>query len=150
MDEDASGQPIPGGAVPYVVTTTDRGGILVTAASSNMLLVVDPLTGMVRNRIPVGSMPRGLLVVEDVAYVYNRGDLTLSVVDLGNSFHEPVERYRVVLATDPAPAFIQQGRRLFYDVSFSSNGTFACGSCHPDAHVDQLVWNLGDGPRSTR
>ena len=149
LDEDASGQPIPGSAVPYAVATTDEGSLLVTAASSARLLVVDPLTGVVNHRITVGALPRGVVVVGNDAYVYNRGDMTLSIVNLGDEAMKPAEQHRVAFATDPAPAHIQEGRRLFYDAKFSSNGTFACGSCHQDGHADHLVWDLGDGPRST-
>ncbi len=150
MDENASGQPIPGGAVPYAVTTTDQGQVLVTAASSGALLVVDPITGLVNHRIPVGALPRGVVAVGNHAYVYNRGDMTLSIVSLGDgNTAKPAEVHRVAFATDPAPSHIQEGRRLFYDARFSSNGTFACGSCHADGHTDHLVWDLGDGPRST-
>lgn len=150
VDEDDSGQPIPGGAVPYAMTVTDSGDLLVTAASSDTVLVVDRLTGVVKQRLRVGAMPRGIIAIGDRAYVYNRGDLTLSIVDLSaDRSTGPMEVKRVVFATDPAPSRIQEGRRLFYSAAFSSNGTFACGSCHPDGHVDHLVWDLGDGPRST-
>lgn len=150
LDEDASGQPIPGGAVPYDVTATESGELLVTAASSKRLLIVDPLSGLVKQRIPVGALPRGVVAVGSYAYVYNRGNMTLSIVHLGDSHSiKATEERRVAFATDPAPAHIQKGRRLFYNAKFSSNGTFACASCHQDGHADHLVWDLGDGPRST-
>jgi YVTN family beta-propeller protein len=150
LDEDVSGQPIPGGAVPYDITTTEGGQLLVTAASSSRLLVVDPLTGLVSHRISVGTLPRGVVAAENYAYVYNQGEMTLSIVSLGdgNSI-KPMEETLVAFATDPAPSNIQEGRRLFYDARFLSNGTFACAGCHQNGHTDHLVWDLGDCPRST-
>lgn len=150
LDQNASGLAIPGGAVPYAVTTTEGGQLLVTAASSGTLLFVDPLTGLVKHRMRVGALPRDVIAVGNHAYVYNRGEMTVSIISLGdgNSI-EPKEETRVAFATDPAPANIQEGRRLFYDARFSSNGTFACASCHQDGHADHLVWDLGDGPRTS-
>lgn len=150
LDQNASGLPTPGGAVPYAVTTTESGQLLVTAASSSTMLFVDPLTGLVKHRMRVGALPRGVVAVGNYAYVYNRGEMTLSIVSLGDGDSiTPKEETRVVFATDPAPAHIQEGRRLFYDARFSSNGTFACASCHQDGHTDHLVWDLGDGPRTS-
>jgi YVTN family beta-propeller protein len=144
VDQDASGAAIPGGAVPAAVAIAKRGEILVAASGSDRLIIADA-TGGVRARVPVGSMPRGIATRGNRAYVYNRGDMSLSVVDLRRA----AEILRAPLSTDPLPADLAAGRRLFHAARFSANGTFSCASCHPDAHVDQLVWDLGDGPRTT-
>jgi YVTN family beta-propeller protein len=145
LDEDPqTGALLPGGAVPSAVTATAASELLVTAASSDTLLIVNP-SGVVRARVPVGSMPRGVVSKGLLAYVYNRGDLSVSIVDLLYAR----EIRRAALGSDPAPPGLAAGRRLFYSAAFSANGTFACASCHPDAHGDQLMWDLGDGPRTT-
>jgi cytochrome c553 len=41
------------------------------------------------------------------------------------------------------PPAVQRGRIAFNDASASASGTFACASCHPDGHVDQLLWVIG-------
>jgi hypothetical protein len=38
---------------------------------------------------------------------------------------------------------LRAGRILFHAARASSSGTFSCASCHPDAHVDQLLWFIG-------
>ena len=45
----------------------------------------------------------------------------------------------------------REGARLFQSATLSGNGTLACASCHPDGHVDGLVWELNerDGLRAT-
>jgi len=39
---------------------------------------------------------------------------------------------------------VKQGRGFLYDAKLSGNGTGACSSCHVDADMDHLAWNLGD------
>ena len=46
---------------------------------------------------------------------------------------------------DPTPAAIQVGRRHLYGTHENSGlGHVACASCHIDARMDRLAWDLGD------
>jgi len=45
---------------------------------------------------------------------------------------------------DPTPAAIRSGRGFLYDAKLSGNGTMSCASCHVDAEMDLLAWDLGD------
>ncbi|MEC7582964.1 MAG: cytochrome c peroxidase [Planctomycetota bacterium] len=144
LDED-NGQPVAGGAVPFALARTQKGEMLVTAASSDRLVIVGR-NGRVRARVVVGSMPRGVVTRGNRAWVYNRGDSTISVINI----RQAVETNRLAFSSDPLPADVVEGRRLFYDARFSGNGTFSCASCHPDAHTDHLVWSIGEGNRNTQ
>jgi hypothetical protein len=45
---------------------------------------------------------------------------------------------------DPTPPVIRQGRGFLYDAKLSGNGTVSCASCHIDADMDMIAWDLGD------
>lgn len=49
-----------------------------------------------------------------------------------------------VTSHNPLPLAQQQGRGFFYDARLSGNGTVSCGSCHFDADIDGVAWDLGD------
>lgn len=55
-----------------------------------------------------------------------------------------VKRGEIMVGNDPTPAAIKEGRGFLYDAKLSGNGTGACASCHVDADMDHLAWNLGD------
>src|SRR4029434_10692654 len=86
--------------------------------------------------------PRGLALKPGAAlYVLNRIANTISVVELsGNTVanENPIGSY------DPGTATIRQGRGFLYDAKLSGNGTVSCASCHIDAEMDLLAWDLGD------
>ena len=87
--------------------------------------------------------PRGLArhPVSGRLSVFNKLSQTISVVDpsAGTVLGE------IALAShDPIPEEQLLGRGLFYDARRSGNGTVSCGSCHFDADVDGVAWDLGD------
>ena len=90
--------------------------------------------------------PRGLALKPGAAlYVSNRIANTISVIELvGNTVAKeiPVGSY------DPTPAVIREGRGFLYDAKLSGNGMVSCASCHIDAEMDMIAWDLGD-PRGT-
>jgi hypothetical protein len=46
---------------------------------------------------------------------------------------------------DPSPKEVKRGRRHLYDThETSGTGVVACASCHIDARMDRLAWDLGD------
>jgi YVTN family beta-propeller protein len=74
-------------------------------------------------------------------YVMNKLSNSISVVD-------PVAH--AVLAEvpagsyDPMPAMAKEGRGFLFDARLSGNGTLSCASCHIDADLDGIAWDLGD------
>jgi cytochrome c553 len=113
----------------------------VSGMGSNNVVVLgtgDPL----RPTIEVGEGPTGLALDEARArlYVLDKFEGAISVVD--TTSQAEVER---VPFFDPSPAAIKVGRKHLYDThATSGTGVVACASCHVDARMDHLAWDLGD------
>ncbi len=134
---------------PYGVQVSGNGNVLVaTAAASSRFFTFDTGTNTVLARLDVGAIPRGVALASDgagapeTAYVLNTLESTVSVIDVSNPA-APVEVVRMDLVADPTPDSIRRGRIAFNTAEGSSTGTFACASCHPDGHTDQLLWIIG-------
>lgn len=90
----------------------------------------------------VGDGPTGIVL--DAArgriITLNRFGGSLSVVD--ESSLSPLGEVRFF---DPTPQFIRNGRPLLFDTHATSGlGQASCASCHVDARMDQLSWDLGE------
>ena len=70
----------------------------------------------------------------------NAVENTVSLVDV-TATKAPKLSARIVLH-DPTNPVLKQGRKAFETAEASATGTFACASCHPDGHTDQLLWVL--------
>ena len=151
LEPDPPTQPAPGTqlATPYgIEVTSDDRFLVISAAASNRIASVDASTGAVISRLDVGEIPRGI-------ELWDNGDGTHTVYvlnTLGNSVTVATLSAAGLLSTlttiadvgsDPTPDDVRLGRIAFNSASGSSTGTFACASCHPDAHVDQLLWVIG-------
>ena len=135
-------------ATPFGIEISGDDGILVgVAASSSRLFTMDADTGAVLGRVSVGGIPRALALESDAAgaptraWVHNVVESSVSLVDVSNPA-SPTQVHKVML-DDPTHPDVKAGRIAFNNAAASSSGTFSCGSCHPDAHTDQLLWNLG-------
>ena len=123
---------------------TDRVGILDTSTGTVAKFIeINPQArgSTVNARSKRG--PRGLALNSpaNVLYVLNRVSNTISIVNLTTntlSAEIPTGLF------DPTPSVIRAGRGFLYDHKLSGNGTGACASCHIDAEMDLLAWNLGD------
>ena len=126
---------------------TDRVGIFDTSKNQVAgFIEIDPQAiGSIVN--PASKRgPRGLALLPlnggaNMLYVLNRISNTISIVSL------PGNAVTVEIPTgsfDPTPAAIRNGRGFLYDHKLSGNGTGACASCHIDAEMDLLAWNLGN------
>jgi YVTN family beta-propeller protein len=113
----------------------------VTGMGSNNVVVLDGSLDRV-GRIEVGEGPTGIVLSEsgDRAFVLNRFEGSISVLQLSTS----AEIGRVALF-DPTPPEVKAGRKHLYDTHETSGlGHVSCASCHVDARVDRLAWDLGD------
>jgi hypothetical protein len=164
LDANPFGVPV---ATPYGVAASGNGSTLVvTAAGSDGEaglpgapgvtlpgLVTLSSSGAVLGRVPTGALPQGVALrsnaagAAQTAFVLNAGDSTLSVVDVSVA-SAPTVVATLAVGTDPTPPEVQRGRILFAAGRASTNGTFSCESCHPQGHVDQLLWviNTLEGP----
>ena len=116
----------------------------VTGMGSNNLVVVDAAGSRagIAPTIAVGEGPTGVVVDDARArvYVLDKFAAAISVVDTATE----VETARVPFY-DPSPAAIKAGRKHLYDTRKNSGlGQIACASCHVDARIDHLAWDLGD------
>lgn len=118
-----------------------RRGYVIGMGSGN-LVMVDNQGRRVGAPIAIGEGPTGLALDSNLnrLYVLSRFDARISVVDLRTE--RVIGRIRFF---DPTPRVINQGRRFLYDTHRTSGlGHLSCGSCHVDARLDRLAWDLGD------
>ncbi len=126
-----------------------------TAFGSDRIAQIDANSGAVTKRLDInpdaqGSAtsprtkkgPRGLAVKSGVSlYVLNRLANSISVVPLP-AF--TVAREIPIGSHDPTPAVVRTGRGFLFDAKVSGNGSVSCASCHIDADMDMIAWDLGD------
>jgi len=128
----------------------------VTSMGTNSVIVINSAGGrdsVLSTPIPVGQGPTGIVLnavganasSPSLAYVFNRFDANISVLNLAATTPGSAEVARVALSYDPTPQDIRNGRPLLYNTQlFSGLGQISCGSCHVDARTDRLAWDLGD------
>lgn len=134
-------------ATPYGIRVSgDDSTLVVTLAGSDKLITMDAVTGEVLGRVGVDAVPRGIALVSDGeghpenAWVLNAVENTVSLVDLADTSNPNL--VTKVILEDPTQLLLKRGRKAFETASASATGTFACASCHPDGHTDQLLWVL--------
>ncbi len=115
----------------------------VTGMGSRNLVVIDA-SGERARQLPIELKegPLGLALDEGRSrlYVLNRFSSSLSIVDT-----ESETLVADVPLFDPTPRTVKAGRRHLYDTRRTSGlGQASCASCHPDARMDRLAWDLGD------
>ncbi len=127
----------------------------ITAFGSDRVALVNADNGSITARIDInpaapGSVanprtmrgPRGLALKPGSAlYVLNRISNTLTVIDPAT---RTVAREIPVGSHDPTPQAIREGRGFLYSAKLSGGGLVSCASCHIDAEMDLLAWDLGD------
>lgn len=143
-------------ATPYgVALSADESTLVITLAGSSRLATLDAATLVTSGVVDLGTgsefgqqIPKGVALrsgpggVPQTAYVLNSMENTVSVVDISTPAR-PIQTGKIALLGDPVPAELRRGRVAFHNAFASSTGTFSCGSCHPDAHVDQILWRIG-------
>jgi YVTN family beta-propeller protein len=143
-------------AQPTAIAFGGNGSSYFLAAfGSDRIAQIDANSGAVTRRLDInpdaqGSAtsprtkkgPRGLAVKSGVSlYVLNRLANSISVVPLP-AF--TVAREIPIGSHDPTPTVIRNGRGFLFDAKVSGNGSVSCASCHIDADMDMLAWDLGD------
>jgi YVTN family beta-propeller protein len=150
-----------------VCITPDGKLALVTSSSSDRIAVVDleRMIGMLQaatpeerrhvipnhtgkpseyivQHIPTPITPRGILCSPDgtTAYVASMLDDSVAVIDL-KAFAVAA---RVDLGGSPELTKRRCGERLFHSANVSFRRQFSCSSCHPDGHIDNIVYDIED------
>jgi YVTN family beta-propeller protein len=115
----------------------------VTGMGSRNLVVIDTAGNRARPLpIELQEGPIGLALDEahERLYVLNRFSASLSIVNTDTD-----RLLTNVPLFDPTPRAVKAGRRHLYDTRRTSGlGQASCASCHPDARMDRLGWDLGD------
>ncbi len=115
----------------------------VAGMGSNNVAVIDANGARIGTTpITVGQGPAGLAMDEARGnlYVLNRFGGSLSIISLAT---EAVTS--TIPFFDPTPPAIKNGRPFLYDTRRTSGlGQASCASCHADARMDRLAWDLGD------
>jgi DNA-binding beta-propeller fold protein YncE len=143
-------------AMPTCIVFEPTGRYLYIAAfGTDRVAKFDTTTGTVTSFVEIdpqatGSTvlpatkrgPRGLALnaSANILYVLNRIYNTISIVNLSSNTVTEIPTGLF----DPTPTVIRAGRGFLYDHKLSGNGTGACASCHIDAEMDLLAWDLGD------
>ena len=133
-------------ATPFAIEVSDDDRTLVaSAAASDRLFTVDATTGAVLGRVEVGAGPRGIALEckagkPSRAWVLNALANSVSVVNLSDVANP--KWITTITLEDPTHPVFKRGRIAFNTARASTTGGFACASCHPDGHTDQLLWVL--------
>jgi YVTN family beta-propeller protein len=117
-----------------------RTGYVAGMGTNNVIVVDASLTRQAQ--FGVGEGPTGLRLDEQRGrlYVLNKFEATISVIDTGS-----LSELDRVAMFDPTPRAVRNGRPMLYDARRTSGlGVTACASCHVDARLDQLSWDLGN------
>jgi YVTN family beta-propeller protein len=105
-----------------------------------------------RVKLP-GKGPRGLAIAGSQVYAAQYFSDTVAAVELPAKDETPVA---ASIALGPSPQWSRQrlGEVLFHDATICYQQWQSCASCHPDARIDGLNWDLlndGEGnPKNTK
>jgi YVTN family beta-propeller protein len=125
-----------------IIWTADGTRGYVAGMGSRNVVLIDENGSRAGEPIEVGEGPSGLAMDEarQRLYVFNRFSSSVSVIDTVSG--------TVVSALplfDPTPVNVSAGRRHLYDTRRTSAfGQVSCASCHVDARMDRLAWDLGN------
>ena len=110
------------------------------------------LVGLKRRIALKGNGPRGLAVVGATAYAAEYFTDSLGVVNIDPASR--AEAKSIALGPKTEMTAVRKGEMFFNDAGLCFQHWQSCESCHPDARVDGLNWDLmNDGignPKNTR
>ncbi len=134
----------PSGDFMYIASFgTDRVAKVDTNGNVLSFVEVSLPSGSGSNADPKNKRgPRGLALNADSQTLYALDEISNTITLIGTSQMSKLSE--IPVGTDAMPLTIRQGRGFLYDAKLSGNGTGACASCHVDADMDHLAWDLGD------
>ncbi len=101
---------------------------------------LDSAVTFVVKRLPTGHNPTSVAVSPDSrwAYVTNRLDDSVTVVDLAQAKVAST----IELGGPREITLMRHGEQMFHTAKVCFQGQFACGTCHPNSHLDGIAWNI--------
>ncbi|MSR41638.1 MAG: hypothetical protein EXS10_07025 [Phycisphaerales bacterium] len=123
------------------VSADGTRGYATGIGSSN--LIAFNLSNFARlGRCNTGEGPTGVVLDAARGKIYTLNRFAGSISAIVEATLVPVSE---VPFFDPTPTVVKNGRPFLFDTQISSGlGQASCGSCHIDARMDQLSWDLGD------
>ncbi|MCA9294250.1 MAG: hypothetical protein KDA20_10590 [Phycisphaerales bacterium] len=133
-------------AIPLdVVFNTDGDRAYVAAMGSGRIGILDGNANVLGLRDVGGehSAPRSLAFdgATDSLYVLDRTNMTVTRLNTGA---DALTLQDALCLQNPEPLRIRSGRKFLYSTRFTNNYSSSCATCHPNAHMDMLAWDLGD------
>jgi YVTN family beta-propeller protein len=137
------------GKLAFVVDSDSEDVLIVDADRRVEAQIIRPLPG----HLPEGIVwSQGEIFVQErnsediAAFRIEQGDAGVTVTPDGTPFPS--------LGTDPMPANLRLGQKLFYsansdDVPITQNHWVACATCHLEGRSDAVTWLFAQGPRDT-
>ncbi len=125
--------------------------LYVVNAGSDSLSVINLNDGRLRQHLPVGANPRGVLLNQDASllFVHNFYDATITSIQTSSLRVVDVQP----ISTISIPGDLLIGGQLFYsatDPRVSREGWLSCAACHFDGMSDGRVWRtFSEQPRNT-
>lgn len=123
-----------------IVWSADGTRGFVAGMGSDHVIEIDSAGARVGAPIPVAEGPTGLVLVGDDLYVLSKFGAAITVIDTTTNTVQSDTPF-----FDPSPDAIKIGRKHLYNTHLNSGlGHTSCASCHVDARIDRLAWDLGD------
>ena len=122
--------------------TPSPARLLVLLRNASALAFVDPATGTVLGRVPVGKDPHEVAVTPDgtTAFVASPGVSTITVIDVGAM--KEVRRVDTGMLSAPHDVLFSGGKLYFTAEGYKSIGRY-------DPAANRIEWTLGIGQDGT-
>ncbi len=146
---------------PRALAFSDDGRYAFVAdADSEDLMVVDAtnrIEAQLVRPLP-GHLPEGVVFHDSEIYVQERNSEDIAAFKVNETATglsvAPDGVAFASLASDPMPANLRLGQKLFYsansdDLPITQNHWVACASCHVEGRSDAVTWRFTQGPRDT-
>ena len=135
-----------------VVFSSDGATAWVAAFGSDRVARIDAATGTVVARVELRSTgqtsrqmrgPRALVLHTGGQRLYVLNKISNSISVIGTTGGAVLAEVPAG-SNDPTLAGVREGSGFLFDARLSGNGTISCATCHIDADLDGLAWDLGD------
>lgn len=159
LDNGAFGDIVSG---PHAIAFSEDGklaAIVDTNSEDLLILDADKRVEVAIVRPLPGHIPEGIVWAGNEIFVQERNteDVAAFEITRGADGHVSVTLDGPAfptLATDPMPAHLRAGQKLFFsansdDVPITQNHWVACATCHIEGRSDAVTWLFAQGPRDT-
>jgi hypothetical protein len=110
----------------------------VAIESNDLVLALDPATLEERARVPAAGRPRAVLAGTDRLFVHGGQGFVVTTIGADGRVLGQAST-----GTDPRPAELALGQRIFTGAGDTFGTNWSCNACHADGLGDTLVWNAG-------